>query len=311
MKINNNTVVDRSNRPGVLQRVALRTLFLNDGSYTDPYAISSVTVFRLVDNTSPSSLLTSGSLLDITIASATVLMGFANSSTLTSNSAFSSTNYTPGTTASGIFKLNTGEYAVVLDGSVALSGGYEGTRIENRASSVDSYIDIWTVKFSSNGGWNLVINQFNLYDDTFFAITEPLLIKARTVLTNKKVQLGSKVDLVFNTDLTISNRNIGTSIKNIFKDSVLLNPQLRIYKGNDDNNLPSRVEVSGYSDTSALIDVTADNTLVFNWDTNNLSTLSAVLAGTFGPLTGAYYAQLKYTILNQTIVTDPMALIVS
>jgi hypothetical protein len=48
------------------------------------------------------------------------LMNFANSSVLPTNAIFNASNYT-GTmpNASGIFRLATGQYAVVLDGTLA------------------------------------------------------------------------------------------------------------------------------------------------------------------------------------------------
>ena len=42
---NTQVVVDRGNRPNVSQRVGLRTYFINDGAYVDPYEISSVQLF--------------------------------------------------------------------------------------------------------------------------------------------------------------------------------------------------------------------------------------------------------------------------
>ena len=45
MEVNGTPVVDRGNRPNVSQRVGLRTFFINDGAYVDPYEISSVKLF--------------------------------------------------------------------------------------------------------------------------------------------------------------------------------------------------------------------------------------------------------------------------
>jgi len=46
MLVNNTTVVDRGNRPNISQRVGLRTYFINDGAYVDPFEISSVLIFK-------------------------------------------------------------------------------------------------------------------------------------------------------------------------------------------------------------------------------------------------------------------------
>lgn len=307
MKINNISVTDRHNRPTVLQDVALRTFFVNDGAYQDPYQISSVSIFRLASNTSPSSLLDTESLIDVSVASSVILMNFQNSATLTTDSSFNTSNYSAN--ASGIYKLGTGQYAVVL--SPNTSGIFNGTVIANSADAVDTYIDVWTIKLVNGSEYAIYINEFKLYDDTLFTLTQPLLLTTTNKLRNKYVKLGSKVDLTVNTEINLGNREIDSSIKNIFKDSVIINPSFQIVKLNDDYTLPARVTVSAFADTSAYTDITSDNTMILNWDTNALYTLPTVLNGTFGPLTGAYQIQVKYSILNQTIVSDYLNLIVS
>jgi len=76
MKINNNTVIDRNARPGVLQPVALRIFTINDGSYSDLYAISSVSLFRLVHNTNPSSLVDVSNLIYKSLAISVKITNF-------------------------------------------------------------------------------------------------------------------------------------------------------------------------------------------------------------------------------------------
>ena len=311
MLINNYSVVDRHNRPGVLQRVALRSFFINDGAYQDPYQISSVTIFKLSDNSSPNTVLNSDGLINGSSVSGSVLMCFANSAQLISNAAFNASNYTPATTASGIYKLGIGEYAVVLDGQLNLSGVFQGTPIENRTSAVNTYIDVWTVKFAQGSDYATYINEFKLFSDTLLTTTQPLLLTTTNKLRNKYVKLGSKIDLMIGTEFNVGNKDIDSGLRNIFKDSIIVNPSIQIVKLNDDYTLPSRVTVSAFADTSAYVDVTSDNTMVLNWDTNALYTLPAVLNGTFGPLTGAYQIQVKYSVLNQTILSDYLNLIVS
>lgn len=311
MLINNYSVVDRHNRPGVLQRVALRSFFVNDGQYQDPYEISSVSIFKLTSNTSPSTILDSSNQVDVSLASAVILMQFANSATETTNAIFNASNYTPAATASGIYKLGTGQYAVVLDGTLNLSGVFNGAKIENQASTVTDYIDVWTVKMVPASEYAVYINQFKLNDDTLFTLTQPILLQTTNKLRNKYVKLGSKIDLMISTEFNLGNKDIDSSIKNIFKDSVIVEPAIQIVKLNDDYTLPSRVTVSSFANTSATVDVTSDNTMIFNWDTNALYTLPSVLNGTFGPLTGAYQIQVKYSVLNQTIYSDYLNLILS
>jgi hypothetical protein len=311
MDLNGYSIVSRHNRPTVLNRVALQVNFINNGVYQDPYAISSVTIVPLTANTSPSSVLTSSNILDASIVSAIVKMNFQNSSTLVTNSTFNASTYAPGSTASGIYRESTGKYVVVLDGAVSLSGAYEGTVIQNTASAVGDFVDIWTVKWVSSNDWQVFINRFHLYNDTVFTITEPLLVTPHARLANKRVKLNSVVDLKIPVEVTIQNRNIPESVKNIFQESFIVNPSIQIVKLNhDDAPLASRVVVSSFSDTSSTCDVTADNTILFNFNTSNLFTLPAVANGTFGSISGEYTVQAKFTILNQTFYSELMALII-
>ncbi len=300
MKVNNYEVIERHNRPSVIQKVALRAMFYNDGVPTDPYEISSVAVFNESVNFSPSTVLSANVLTDA--ASGLVLMGFANSATETTDSAFDSSNYTPATTASGIYKLDTGDYVAILDGTLDLSGEYEGVATANAVSSTGEFIDIWTVKFVSGSDYRALINEFELFDDTFFMVTEELSITVKNKLINKRIKYGSKQKLQLESYIQINNP-IDEAIKNIFKDSVVTNPKLRIVKLNENRALPAHVEVSGYSDTSGSIEVTSEDTILFNWDTSELTSLPEVADGTFGPLTGTYMIQAKFDVLDQTIIT--------
>jgi hypothetical protein len=302
MQINGYSIVDVNNRPSVLQKVGIRAYFLNGGIYTDPYQISSITIFDLSSNTYPDTVLNSDNLLT---SGLTPKMNFANSSTLTSNSAFNASNYTPGSTASGIFKISTGLYAVVLDGGASLSGVYEGSTVANSASAVGDYIAVWTAKLFQSGSWQTIIQKFHLFNDTFYTLNEPLLLTVRNQLHPKYLRLGSKVDLKVGTDITIGNTDLPQEVKNIFRDSVIQNPQFKILKINDGTpNLPAQVTVSSFAQTSSTIEITSDNTLVFNFDTNALATHPEALAGNMGSVVGTYALQAKFDILNQTFVTD-------
>ena len=129
--------------------------------------------------------------------------------------------------------------------------------------------------------------------------------------------MGSKVNLKITTETTIENSNVTQDIKNIFKDSVITDAQVKIEKFNDTNPiLPSKYELSGYSDTSSLVDITSDNTLVLNWDTEVIKNLTAnatekLKRENIGSPTGPYLVTVKYNILNQTIVSPPFTLLLS
>ena len=318
MKVNSFEVIDRHNRPGVLQRVVLRAFFLNDGSFQDPVEISAVTIVPKKNEVVADEILASDGLIASSVNPEVLLMNFANNSADTTDSSFDPTNYTPGSSASGIYRLSEGEYAVILDGGLSpdLSGVYNlngsSLVIENTADTANvNYHDIWTIKQVASSKLKTVFHSFRLHDDTFFSVTQPLLLKPRNRLTTKHIQLGSKIDLKVTTEISIENKDIDASLKNIFKESAITEASLEITKINEDVNLPSRVTVSGFDDTTADVDITSDNTLVFSWDTDALKNHAKVASGDLGSLSGPYTVQVKYTLLNQTILSPLFNLVLS
>lgn len=316
MQLNGVSLVDRNNRPGVLQKVALKVYFINNGEYYDPYDISGVTIFNRLSNTSPSSVLdTSTGLVTTTIPSGLILMNFGASAN-DSGAALAASSYstTNSAAASGIYRVSKGEYVCVLDGTQNISGVYNlngsSLLIPNKASGTGDYIDVWTVKFVEGSDYQSLVNYFSLYRDTFFTVTEPLLLTANNRLIQKHLKLDSIVNLQVTTDINIGNRNISESTRNVFKDSSIVSAMFKIEKINEDTQtLPSRVEVSGFSTTSGLVGVTDGNTMTLLFDTTKLATHSSVAS--FGGLTGTYCLTCKYTLLNETIVSQPMYFIIS
>lgn len=311
MRLNQTDLIDRHNRPSVSQRVALQAHFINNGVYQDPFSISAVSIFSRSVSANAESFLNDDNLLTSSVSSL-MLMNFGNSSVLPADVSFNASNYTPGTTASGIYRTGVGKYVAVLDGVVALSGVdkiYEDRVLANGASGTANYWDFWTVKLLENSDYKVVANRFALYSDTFFTITEPLILTTRNKIGKKYFNLGTKEHIKITTEITLENRSIDDSIKNIFHDSVVTSGQIQIMKLNDEHLLNSYVEVSGYSDTAGSIEITSDNTFVFLWDTTKLLTHPKMLDGTLGSPNGPYAIRLKYTLLDQTIVTDPMVII--
>jgi hypothetical protein len=314
MLLNNITISDRHSRPIVLSKVGLQAFFISDGQYTDPYEISSVTVFSRSVNLYPSSVLDSDTqLIDTSSVSGSILMNFANAQTLTTNSAFDTSNYggTP-TTTSGIYRTGVGKYIVILDGSINSSGviNLDGMSevIQNRASATGDYIDVWTITMAQGSLPQTVINEFTLRKGGFTVITEPLMLKAKSRLVNNKVTLGSKVDLKIATDIHVENTAIDSSVKNLLRENVITSGSIEIQKINEAANLPARVTVSSFANTSGLTSITADNVMILNWDTNQLPTHSQLVAGNFESIQGVYAIRAKFSIFGETIVTDPMYL---
>ena len=209
-----------------------------------------------------------------------------------------------------------GDYVVVLDQILSLSGWDYTTSTQVAASSlsaVDDYVDLWTVKLNSASKYQVITNKFSLHEDTFFAFTEPILLTTRNKLMNKHVRFGEKIDIKVGTETTIQNKDITLAVQNIFKDSAITSGAIEIKKVNQDPTFAGPFTVSAFSDTSSgnTVSITKDNTLIFNWDTSILSTLSSFTSGTFGSLTGTYSVQVKYNLLTETIISPLFYLTVS
>ncbi len=318
MQLNGVTVVDRHNRPTVIQKVAIRTFFINDGEYFDPNDISGVTIFNQTANLSPSSVITpGGNVIASSLESSDIVMQFGASANMNGTPGLEPSCYKPASDSrslSGVYRVKQGEYMCVLDGTQTQQGKYtfygSSDVITNSASSVGNFIDCWTLKFADGSDYQTLINDFSLYNDTFFSTTQPVILAARNKLINKHITLNSIENLKVTTDITIQNNDIDESIKNIFKDSAITSAMMKIEKVNEDAvALPSHVNVSGYSDTSSLIDITSDNTIIFKFDTTTLATHPNV--ADFAGLTGAYRVVVKYNLLNETLVSVPYYFTVS
>jgi hypothetical protein len=318
VQINNTVVVDRGNRPNVNQKVGLRTYFINDGAYIDPYEISGVSIFPKSATLSPNSVVGSNGLVTSLPSMQFGASGATRPVGTVDSSAFDQSYYIPGPTASGIYRIKQGEYVVVLDGTVDLSGYFthDASVVANTASAVTNYVDMWTVKLAEGSEYQVFTNNFSLNEDTFFTFTEPLLLTTSNKLMNKHVRLGEKIDLKMSTETTIQNEDILHSVQNIFKDSVITSATMEIRKVNQDLHFDGPFTVSSFAETSSTataqpVTITQDNTIILNWDTSTLKSLSSFQNGTFGSLTGTYSVQAKYTLLNELIISPLFYLTVS
>lgn len=315
MLLNNISISERNNRPAVLEKVGLQAFFLLDGQYADPYQISAVTIFSRSANLSPSTILdTTTQLIDPDVSSS-IKMNFCNSSVLTTNSAFNVSNYTGGQSASGIFRTGVGRYIVVLDGTINLSGVINlddiNEVVENTAEATGDYLDVWTIKMAEGSELQTVINEFTLRKGGFTVITEPLMLKAKSKLINSRVTLGSKVDIKIATNIAVENTGIEESVRNLLRDNVITSGSIEIVKINEAANLPAKITVSAFSDTSSSVQMTSDNVMIFTWDTNSLTSHPQVAAGNFDSTRGVYAIRARYNLFNEVLVTEPMYLTVA
>jgi len=237
----------------------------------------------------------------------------ASDAILTSSVKFNVSNYTPSITASGIYRIKEGEYVVVLDETLNLSGWDANRGVVTAASSLSSvgnYVDLWTVQLNEASKYQVITNKFSLHEDTFFAFTQPLLLTTSNKLLNKHVRFGEVVDLKISTEVSLENKDIDQSIQNIFKESFATNATVTIKKVNYDPPFDGPFEVVGPNTTAGTMSITSDNTLIYSWDTAT-SIAAGAAVGNFGSLTGTYSVQVTYNVLTQTIISPLFYLTVS
>ena len=307
MKLNGVQVFERFNRPGVLKRTVLRCNFVSNGQFVDPYDISAVALFSERDYTAPSSVIGSANVIVASALSGTRLkFRWEPSGTLdTTGDTLPVSAYSAGgATTSSIFREDVGKYLVVLDGiSDVSSQDINGSGIVNSASAAGKYSDFWTVQMAAASDWQVFTHEVELFQDNVVTINQPLMLTSKTKLVPNKVQLGSKIDLKVFTEVSIQNKDIDQTIKNTFNNSVVDEPKFLIRKHNEDHNLPARVTVKSFADTSGDISTTSDNTMIYRFDTSVLTDGSVT---DLGAGTGTYSLEAKFDIMGETMVTPLM-----
>ena len=314
-------VVRRHNKPSGTSKSYLEFFLLEGGSPTDAYAISSVHVFPqllhsvsrqpehyFLDNTASSptyGVVAPASEPDATFAFSST-DEFADASPTLGAFSF---NDVPGAwydgsplTASSIFRLGTGHYAVVLqpDASCTIDGVYQ----PNESSSTGDYFDVWTLVNTANTSATVFINSFNLGASHWTNLTEPLMAKAKN-------KLGSMQQIIMSTNITILNRNIPHEMKTTLSRTIIDSAGYNIFKYNEDGR-PGMVLIAGYEDTKSQVHLTSDDTLVYLFDTDVLRS-AAFHSGDsndIGSPHGIYYIQAVYKCFDQIILSEEFPLII-
>tara|TARA_R100001594_G_scaffold33506_1_gene62149 strand:- start:242 stop:1207 length:966 start_codon:yes stop_codon:yes gene_type:complete len=309
---NNNIVSERNQRPSFNGRTILRAYFMRDGEYVSisDSQVSSVMLFKKEANTSPSTILESpGGLVSDSAASEAIWRWSTSGSVADGSTGIllneSQYSETEALSCSSIFSVDTGRLAVVLNGVDNVSAMLEdGTIVtsNNQLSGQPAarYIDVWTIKLCDACDWQTFINDTQFFQSNAVLLTEPLLLSTKQKLYNKKIELGSNQKLKIGTEVIIENKNIDNSIKNVLKNGLITSGSIEILKHNNDSNLPSWVTVSGHADTASLVEITQDNTFLFPFDTSVLTSGSIT---NLGSGTGTYSVQVKYNVLDETIIS--------
>jgi hypothetical protein len=323
-QLNSIDVVPRHNRPTTNTKTLLELFYINNGSYTDPYQISAVYVFKdTVASSTELSYVTNGNpelLLDLSSTSVRyglvkadyedeAVFVFKNAAQQVTDADFNSSNF-DGTASSlsAIYQIGTGHFGVVV-GPGASSTDSSGNVFGTRVSAAGNYFDVWTVTNALGGDYTTYIQSFSLYQDKVYTLTEALDITATTKLVNQLIQLDSVVNLTFTNRFTVNNQNKEFAFKQGFRESIVSNPAIKIVKLNEEPHLTSRYVVSEFSATSSVLTTDSADTINFNWDTAALKTTASADVN-FGSPAGVYEVQLKMTILNETLYSPRFRVIV-
>ena len=292
MLLNGIELVERFQRPSPTSRLGLRMSFLNNGSYILPFAVKSCTIFPRLANLTPNTVLGDDGLISPEAAQH-VLMNF-------SGTGF---EYVPGSDASGIYTSGA-NYIAVLDGTVDLSGVYEGQEIANQCSATQEYIDVWTVRLFENSEDQVFINTFKLEQNSLIGLTQQPLLNVHNRLVNKHIPLGSNVSLKITTDVTVENRDIDETTKNAIQHHPLTNVSVQIKKINEDSSLPSDVVIQEF--TSDGVSVTPDNTITYKLNATPTFLIGDPLSPNNGGVVGTYAITARFLVLDELIVTKPL-----
>jgi len=292
---NGYSVVKRYNRPSILQRTQLEMYFTNNGTYFDPDEISACYILPDTGTTNGSpDVYINRTASDVGTSAYGKLNETGLSSVVATYTTISSvSDYTApdgGLGASAIYKVDEGKYSIIADGSFF-------PEYSSLGISDGEYFDAWLVRdFSAtdaSAGYKLYWNKFTVFNDRVVTFTEPYQITTKSKLTQKYVELSSIVTLRVTTDTFVANRNMSRDLKEIFRDSILTNGEIRIRK----RNPYTSGEISTVLDwTSSGVDISSDNTLLYTWNTAALEK-------------GDYIVEVKYQVLEQTFYSDEFNLV--
>ena len=292
---NNIPVTLRFNRPSPTGKTLLEFQYLKGGTYTDPYEIVSVHIFKDTNLQDPSNW------LDLSANSPNY--GLVASALETSAVCiFSGTTqaesaYPTGTPTTNLkYKRETGKFAVALqEGIIWVDPKDSASRTFTDAPAA-KYYDIWTVRDIADGALTTYIHQFELFFDSIISLTEPLMVTTSQRLVQKYINKNSKTDLHITSQHTVNNSNITPEVKNIFNSTILNNAAIRIIKLKDDTSTGTPYEeVLAWTSTGVIVN--SEDTIIYGWDTA-------------GKDVGTYELQVSSTFLNQNIMSDKFNLVV-
>jgi hypothetical protein len=333
---NGYTVINRGNSPSPISPAKLDFFFVKDGSYIDPYQVCSVHIFPDTEFGAPDNY------LDLSAGSANYgLVSSTANNMVFHNQKVDPTSVPPNqvvgfdgfvsacdvesfydsskpNTASGIFRTGPGQFSVLLQTgteywSTSATSFNTGPNYENNASSTGGYIDIWTVVDAFGSAAQIYVNQFALTTANVFATTEPLAVTTYNKLIQRYVDVGSKKNLQIKTELVVDSEPMAASLRNLMEQGALVqNPEISVTKLNETPGMTSRVQITGtgsvggFTKTGVRLD--SHGTISYIFDTTNITPFYE--DETLGGPTGVYEVQVKYNLLDETILSPKFKLIV-
>ena len=316
-KFNNYTVIKRYDRPSNDSRVFLEFLFMKDGILQDPYQVCSVHVFP--DNNN-------GAVADYTDtdvdspnygeieSSAVSSAGFVFTNSVSGvrsaeiSALYAEANY-GASSASGIFKIRDGHFAAVLTPNASYYDWAESAASSNTVSAIGDYMDLWTIVATEGSKPRVFVNQFELFNEGVFALTEIPLVTVSHNMVNKYIPVGSTERIKIACEYSTENRRTDRELMNLLQDSGLLTDiAMSITKLNEGPDLTSRVVIKDFDDTSADVDMNSENVATYLWNTNGIVPKNSgdILGGT----RGVYEIQLRYNIFGETRFSERFTLVV-
>ena len=220
--------------------------------------------------------------------------------------------------ASGIFRTGAGKFSVLLQTGTqywapSATSFDTGPDLDNTASGTGGYLDLWTIVDAEGSKAQVYAQTFNLNTANVFATTEPLAVTTNNKLIQRYIDVGSVKNLQIKTELVVDSEPMKQSLRNLMETGALVqNGFISITKLNESPELTSRVQVTGTGGvggfTSSGVSIGSDGTISYRWDTTNLSPFYT--DENLGGSTGVYEVQVKYGLLDETILSPKFKLIV-
>ena len=315
MKINNLELVTRYQRPAFSQDLALELYYMRNGVMADPYSIDSVLIFPdttessdeypYITNGDGGLLIDSTPGTDCTGKVFSSLIPFCAARFQVTTSKVVSVgyfdpedNYVKGGNTSGISQLGTGHFAVGLSaGGMYLSATPAGCDLAAEPTSTGpttskvvapgKYFDVWMVKDANSGAWQSVVQTFTVTTAGVITFPEKAVLTVKNALKQKYIQVGEKINLAIETQISGDEANMSPTLLNLFQQAMLTTANVSISYTDEYGTLlndGTKGTTDGFVEVTNLL---SDDTMLYLWDSA-------------AAVPGVYKIQAKYGFMDET-----------